>query len=292
MFAAVSIALLLPCLWQPRLQAGDLSSHIYNVWLAQLIEESRAPGLAIVPQFTNVLFDLMLSGLFRLFGAGAAQHIAVMVSVLVFVWGAFAFVSKVAGRRAWHAIACLAVLAYGWVFHMGFFNFYLSLGMCFFAMALGWEYRPMWLAGAALILLVACTAHALPAAWSAAVLVYRWAALRGVPHLLTGGLAAIVLLHFAMTWVIQTRWSWRQTLLTSGADQAYVYDQKYSIVSIGLLLLFAVMAVRSHGSIRGIPFQICLLTAAGVVLIPTWAFLPGVLFAAIVHPLQGGRQSP
>jgi hypothetical protein len=291
-FAAASIALLIPGVWQSRLQAGDLGSHIYNAWLAQLIQEGRAPGLAIVPQFTNILFDLMLNGLFRLFGAGVAQHVAVMASVLVFIWGAFAFVSKIAGRRAWHAIPYLAVLAHGWVFHMGLFNFYLSLGMCFFAMVLGWEYRPVRLAGAALVLLVACTAHALPVAWSAAVLAYRWAALRGVPYLLTGGLAAIVLLHFAMTWVIQTRWSWWQILLTSGADQAYVYDQKYSIVSIGLLLLFAVMAVRSHGSIRGIPFQICLLTAAGVVLIPTWAFLPGVLFAAIVHPLQGGRQSP
>jgi hypothetical protein len=273
-FAAASIALLLPCLWQPRLQAGDLGSHIYNAWLAQLIEEGRAPGLAIVAQFTNVLFDLMLSGLFRLLGAGAAQHIAVMASVLVFVWGAFAFVSKVAGRRAWHAMPCLAVLAYGWVFHMGLFNFYLSLGMCFFAMALGWEYRSTRLAAAALILLVAFTAHALPPVWSAAALAYRLAALRGVPYLLTGGLAAIVLLHFAMTWMIQTRWYWSQILMTSGADQAYVYDQKYCFVSIGLALLWAVMAVRSRGSIRGIPFQICLLTAAGIVLIPTWVFLP------------------
>ena len=31
------------------------------------------------------------------------------------------------------------MLAYGWVFHMGFFNFYLSMGLCFWAMRLAWD---------------------------------------------------------------------------------------------------------------------------------------------------------
>src|SRR5438067_300867 len=101
---AVSVLLLLPCFWQPRLQAGDLSSHIYNAWLAQLIESGRAEGLMIVRQTTNVLFDLMLSGLFRVFGTEWSQRIAVSIAVLTFVWGAFGFVCAVAGRRAWHLL--------------------------------------------------------------------------------------------------------------------------------------------------------------------------------------------
>src|SRR6516165_10805405 len=94
-YIALSIFLLVPVYWQPRVQAGDLSSHIYNAWLAQLIESGRAQGLTVVRQSTNVLFDLMLSGLFRPFGAGVAQRIAVSVAVLTFVWGAFAFMTAV-----------------------------------------------------------------------------------------------------------------------------------------------------------------------------------------------------
>ena len=73
-YVLASLLLLVPCYWQSRLQLGDLSSHIYNAWLAQLIESGRAPGLAIVPQTTNVLFDLILSGLFKSLGAEAAQR--------------------------------------------------------------------------------------------------------------------------------------------------------------------------------------------------------------------------
>ena len=98
-YIALSILLLAPVYWQPRVQAGDLSSHIYNAWLAQLIETGRTQGLVIVSQTTNILFDLMLGGLFRLFGAELAQRISVSVAVLVFVWGAFRFISVVGGRR-------------------------------------------------------------------------------------------------------------------------------------------------------------------------------------------------
>src|ERR1039458_5708780 len=92
-YVATSLLVLVPCCWQSRLQLGDLSSHIYNAWLAQLIESGQAPGLVIVPQTTNVLFDLILSGLFNTLGAEAAQRISVSLAVLTFVWGAFAFVS-------------------------------------------------------------------------------------------------------------------------------------------------------------------------------------------------------
>ena len=88
---AVSVLLLAPCYWQPRVQAGDLSSHIYNSWLAQLIESGRAQGLIVAPQTTNVLFDLVLSALFRLFGAEAAQRIAVSLAAPSAGGGLFSF---------------------------------------------------------------------------------------------------------------------------------------------------------------------------------------------------------
>src|SRR6185312_8434571 len=98
-YVAASLALIAPCFWQPRLQAGDLSSHIYNAWLAQLIESGRSEGLQVVSQTTNVLFDLLLGGLFRVFGAEWSQRVAVSAAVLTFVWGALAFAASVSGRR-------------------------------------------------------------------------------------------------------------------------------------------------------------------------------------------------
>src|SRR5579872_2670848 len=99
--AGASAALVLPCWWQSRIQAGDLGSHIYNAWLAQLIASGRGPGLAVVPQTTNVLFDYLLKALLGAFGADAAQRIAVSLGVLVLVWGAFAFVRRVSSTVPW-----------------------------------------------------------------------------------------------------------------------------------------------------------------------------------------------
>ena len=70
----LSVVLLIPCFWQRRIQAGDLSSHIYNSWLAQQIELGKAPGLVIAPMSTNVMFDLMLGWLFRVAGPEPAMQ--------------------------------------------------------------------------------------------------------------------------------------------------------------------------------------------------------------------------
>src|SRR5436305_2611044 len=121
-YAVASVLLLIPCFWQARLQAGDLASHIYNAWLVQLAEAGQAPGLAVVPQTTNVLFDWMLSAGLRTLGAGTAQRIAMALAVLTLVWGAFRWIQVVAGRPPWHLLPALAMLAYGWVFHAGFCN--------------------------------------------------------------------------------------------------------------------------------------------------------------------------
>src|SRR4051794_22483354 len=165
--ALASVLLLIPCFWHSRLQMGDLGSHIYNAWLAQLIESGRAAGLAIVPQKTNVLFDWILSALFRAFGAAPAQRVSVSVSVLLFAWGAFAFAARVSGRRRWGLLPLIGVLAHGWTLHMGFMNFYLSLGLCFWAMALAWNWTPRGLLAAVPLLAIALIAHSLPVAWAA-----------------------------------------------------------------------------------------------------------------------------
>src|SRR5712672_4222573 len=83
----ISITLLAPCFWHRRIEAGDLGSHVYNAWLAQLIERGQAPGLYLARQWNNVLFDLLLLKLGNLFGFAVAQKIGVSLCVLIFFWG-------------------------------------------------------------------------------------------------------------------------------------------------------------------------------------------------------------
>src|SRR6185437_7642634 len=118
---------LVPCFWQERIQAGDLSSHLYNSWLALQINSGTVHGLFIARQSSNIAFDWLLTWLLAAFGAGAAQRIAVSLCILVFSGGTFAFISAASDRRPWFLTPCIAVLAYGFVLHIGFFNFYLSL---------------------------------------------------------------------------------------------------------------------------------------------------------------------
>src|SRR5689334_20939801 len=134
---ALSAAMLIPCFWHGRIEAGDLASHVYNAWLAQLIEKGQAPGLYIAKQWNNILFDVLLLRAASIFGIGPAQKIVVSICVLVFFWGVFAFIRTLTGRPPWFLLPCIAMLAYGYSFSMGFMNYYVSLGLACFGLALG-----------------------------------------------------------------------------------------------------------------------------------------------------------
>jgi hypothetical protein len=290
-YALVSLLLLAPCYWQPRIQAGDLSSHIYNAWLAQLIETGHVDGLMIVRQTTNVLFDLILSGLFQLAGPEPAQRVAVSICVLVFVWGAFAFISAASEKRPWHLLPCLAMLAYGWVFHMGFFNFYLSLGLCLWAMALSWDWNPRRAALAGVILLLAYTAHALPVIWTLGLLLYVWMARRisqrARARFLAAGLLIMVGLHVAVNRSLYSTWSAEQISLTTGTDQVWVFDSKYYFLQVALLILWASLFLNllhqrtGREVMSSLPFQLCLLSASAVFILPGSVLLPGFHHALV-----------
>lgn len=285
LYVAVSLVLLLPCFWQRHIEAGDLSSHIYNAWLAQLIAHGQLHGLYIAGQTTNVLFDLMLGGLFNLVGADWAQRIPVALSVLIFVWGAFALARAVSGRMPWQILPCIAILAYGWVFHMGFFNFYLSLGMSFWALALLWEPNARRVAAAIAILAVAYLAHGLPVVWVAGLAAYNLVArhLPGRSRLLltAGAIAAIVAMRIVIEAKWHNMWGAHQFALTTGLDQAWVFDSKYYVVLVALLFFWIVLflnvtrASSGREVFAGVPFQFCIMSAAAVFLIPTAIQIPG-----------------
>lgn len=284
-FVLASVPLLAPCYWQSRVQAGDLASHLYNAWLAQLIDGGRAPGLELVRQSTNVLFDLILAALFRGLGPGPAERIAVGLAVLVFVWGAFAFVSAVAGRRAWDLLPCIAMLAYGWVFHIGFFNFYLGLGLCLWALALTWNRAPARVAIAAPILALAWLAHALPVAWAIALVAFSWL-WRRLPsrHRPSALLAAIALLGLAsalLPRVLASTWTAGQAALVTGGDQLRVFDTKYDVLAWALIAVWMLLFVKGvlslglRSACSRLELQLFILCAAGVLMVPGMILPPG-----------------
>jgi hypothetical protein len=231
---AVSLIVLVPCFWQRHIEAGDLASHVYNAWLAQLMEKGQAPGLYFAHPWNNILFDLLLLRAAKFIGFAAAEKAVVGLSVLVFFWGVFAFVSAVSGRAAWLLASCLAMLAYGYSFQMGFMNYYLSLGLACFALALLWQAKKAstWICGA-LLALLAVVAHPIGFLWAAGTAAYAhlWKRLPEYWRLLLP--AAVIAAFLLLRWRIagnrdyEADWSPISFLLRNGADQLVLFGHRY-----------------------------------------------------------------
>jgi hypothetical protein len=274
----VSLVLLIPCFWQRRIQAGDLSSHLYNVWLAREIAAEGLGGLSLAPQATNVLADVILSAAVNRFGFETGHKVSMALLVLTLFWSAFAFVWTAAGRKTWAVAPCLAMLAYGWTFHMGFCNFFLSAGLSFLYLALASRGGIASLAGAVPVLALAATAHALPACWALSVHAYCYLAkklaARKLPLLLGTGLLCIFAVRVFLDGRFPTLWVPQQLLFTTGADQAWLYGWKYAIVSAGLFYIWGILLLREFhriglsGMLLDIRLHVSALTAVAIAVIP------------------------
>ena len=237
MLLLISLILVLPCFWQERIQAGDLASHTYNAWLAQLIGQNQAPGLYLVGQWNNVLVDLLLAKVGLVTGFVVAEKVVVAMCVLVFFWGAFGLISVAAGRLAWELMPALAMIAYGWTFQMGFLNYYLSLGLAFFAVASFWRGNGTHRALAVLLSTIALIAHPIGFLWLIATAVYVVLAgpLSGVYRWLLFGVALIALLglhvyvshHYRPTEIVGLRF-YRYL----GPDQLVIYGRRYRLLGL------------------------------------------------------------
>lgn len=282
----VSLLVLIPCFWQRRIEAGDLRSHIYNAWLVQLIESGQAHGLWIAHQWNNVLFDFLLFGFGRMIGLHAGEQIVVSLSVLVFFWGAFSFVLAVNRRPPWFLVPIIAVLAYGWTFQEGVFNYYLSIGLAFFGLAIIWKgWGWAWLALIPLVPLMAL-AHPLGLAWLAGAGLYIGAA-RLIPTrfriLLI--LAAITILFGAHLYlgrhyrVVSPPHS---VVFYNGLDQM-IFTRRYELpaVACGALIAIAVVSFllsrryeRDLFSVFYIPLGLYAIAEAAVFFLPDGIYLP------------------
>jgi len=251
----ISVLLLIPCVWHRHIEAGDLGSHVYNAWLAQLMERVQVPGLYVAKQWNNVLFDLMLLRLGDVLGFAAAEKIAVSICILVFFWGAFSFVYAVTERPPWMLTPCIAMLAYGYSFNMGFLNYYLSVGLACFALAAVWRGSVRNLIGGVAIALLALLAHPIGFLWFVATAIYV-ALWRVIPDywrlvLPIGVIATYVALRmfFANNTQFYADWKPEPFYWMNGTDQLILYGHRYEVLARASLvwggICFAIGVVKS-----------------------------------------------
>jgi hypothetical protein len=277
---AISVLVLAPCFWHRRIAASDLGSHLYNAWLAQLVRHGQAPGLWIARQWTNVLFDFLLSGFGSVFGLRAAEKIAVSLAVLIFFWGVFALVCAATRRAPWFLLPLIAMLTYGYTFQMGFFNYYLSLGLSFLSLAIFWRgagWEPV--IGAAMWPLV-LVAHPFGVVWLVGACAYA-----GIAGSLPRRYHVLLLLAAAATLLLAHYYLWHHYIveregqplyLFNGADQLDLFGSRYRILE-GVLVVLAIISLTMDISRRriaelwdnySIPLQLYIVVELGIALLP------------------------
>jgi len=277
----ISALLVVPCFWQRHIEAGDLASHLYNTWLVQLIHRGQAPGLWIAPMWNNVLFDWLLSGCVGVLGFAAGEKVAVAIAVLVFFWGSWAFAAAVAKETPWTVLPCLAMVAYGWTFHAGFFNYYLSVGLAFWGLAIflwgkGGK-RYLALALAPLILL----AHPFGLAWFVGALVYLTLSEKLPPRfqvlLLLMAAALLEGVHVYLWKRFPAGGTQAPLYLYQGADQLALSTDRHLFVAGAALIFGSVCFIAdlierrsTPGLFRraGVPLQVYAMTLLAAYLLP------------------------
>ena len=282
---AISALVIVPCLWHPRIEAGDLPSHLYNAWLAHLVTTGQAPGLWLAQRWNNVLFDFALSGMGKIVGWGVAEKIAVSGAVLIFFWGAFALVCALTRHLPWFLLPCMAIVAYGWTFEMGFMNNYISFGLAFFGLAIvvrgrGWE-RGLAVVLAPLIWLAHPLGLVVLVSVSAYVVLAKRLPQRHHMYLFVAsvlmlmGIYFLIRVHYSPGSV---RWRLEPPFVHDGTDQFLLYGPQYILPArlfrafVWFCLLVDVMR-RRHTSRWWYPFvlpaELCALTFLGAGLLPS-----------------------
>lgn len=243
----LSALILVPCYWHRRIEAGDLGSHTYNAWLAQLIAHGHAPGLYLAHQWNNVLVDLGLTWLGGWLGFVAAERIVVSLCVLCFFWGAFAFIAASTRRAPWILVPLIAMVAYGFSFYAGFMNYYLSIGLAFWAAAIIWRgTRAEWVLGGVLAVLT-FMAHPMGFAMLVGLVSYILLAenVRGIYRwvLPVSALLAICGVHFYLLKFHTIPGLGFHGLLRTGVDQFLLFGPTYKLIAVFVFLLSIVCVV-------------------------------------------------
>ncbi|MGH9494394.1 MAG: hypothetical protein ACRD3B_05300, partial [Candidatus Sulfotelmatobacter sp.] len=279
---------LAPCFWHREIVASDLGSHLYNAWLVQLIHRGQSPGLWIAPQRTNILFDILLSNLGSIFGLHVAEKLTVSLAVLIFFWGTFALMSAAVQRPPWSLLPCIALVTYGWTFHLGFFNYYLSLGLSFFGLALWWRGKAWEKFGLLVIAPFVFMAHPLGLIWLLGAAAYIGIAemlpRRPYQWLFCITVAALLFAVHIFIWHHYAADPGAKPFYAfNGADQLVLFGERYRVLARALLafaalsiLLDLVLRRRESGLLNyyDIPIQLYILAMFSVLVLPDAIHFP------------------
>jgi hypothetical protein len=175
------------------------------------------------------------------------------------------------------------MLAYGYAFNMGFLNYYLSLGLASFSIALLWRGRGLERFLGVLILPFILLAHPIGFLWLAGMALYLllWTKLPNLWKLCAPASALATL--FAIYWYLthQTRfpvdWVHDPFYLMNGADQLTLYGQRYAVLGwaalgFGVLCVIVDMIARPREtsfwqSLR-LPAELYFIAIVAVALLP------------------------
>jgi hypothetical protein len=223
------------------------------------VSQGKLPGLWIEGKWTNVLVDKLLSNSIQLFGAGTAEKVVPCFCVLVFFWGARYLVAALNKKPPLSITILLLAFTYGIIFQWGFFNYYLSLGLCFFALGAASKRGSRSLLIAGILLVVGFYAQPLPVLWALGCAVYILGARTMRPRLRLVLLAACIAGLIVIRQILVSRfagvWYVWQPFHAFGPDQLKAWTSKYLIVRDVLLLYWAAMFVllcRRYGVIRNV----------------------------------------
>ncbi len=292
---AISAALVIPCFWHRRIVSSDLGSHLYNAWLAQLIRHGQVTDMHLAQQWTNVLFDYMLSAAGAFVNLHTAERIVVPICVLIFFWGAFAMTCAAVKRAPWFLTPFLAMATYGWTFHLGLFNYYLSLGLAFFGIAIFWRGKG-WERALPLVLVPPIVlAHPLGVMWLVAACVYV-----GIAELLPApwqlalfavALAVVYAIRFYLVQHFGVQASLGSIVTYNGADQVVLFGARYNwlkaaviVATLGMLAVEVFRRARLHSSwkLYFIPLQLYFIIEFAVQMLPSGVTIANDLAAIAI----------
>ncbi len=293
----VGVLLLIPCFWQPYIPAGDLSTHVYNAWLTGEVQSGAVDGFTIASQWINTLGDRMLAFLLPRLGPDLAEQVVAAIAIETFFWGMFTLISAANPRRPWSFMPILAVISYGWIFHMGFLNFFLSAGICLFVLALLWTPKPWRLGLAAVLLILALAAHPMPPLWAVSIAAYLLL-FQKTPEafrlFLPVAVTALMILGGYVLWTqLPASYVWDYLIsldipaFITGAHQVLLFDEKYLIPAGGFFFLWVWMLidrVDRGGMLQDPAAHIWMLHLPALFVLPASIQFPGYEHSATFIP--------
>jgi hypothetical protein len=198
-------------------------------------------------------------------------------------------VSAATRRAPWLLTPVIALVTYGYTFHMGFLNYYLALGLSFFSLAIFWRGRGWERLIAVAIAPFVLLAHVIGFIWLVGAAIYVGLAKKLPPRrrflLLVPAAGTLVALHFYFWRHFVVEAAPYSPLWFSGADQLLLFGKRYRICADALIAFVVIsLAVdlirrwrergldrnlgRDLGRDFSIPLQLYIVAALAVPLLP------------------------